>query len=175
MKKLFQRHDGKSGDADQNVSSASSSAASAPGKKRAGGKHACVHLLEFRCRGKLLYSAKTDDLGPVVRIGRGADNDWIVPPQDRVSADHQAELRIGSRELRLQACGKEVFHLRGRGTIRCGSAADLVLFDREELCDCADFASPHAFCTGIHQVYVNGVLSYENREVTGRAGKILKK
>lgn len=135
MKKLFQRHDGKSGDADQNVSSASSSAASAPGKKRAGGKHACVHLLEFRCRGKLLCSAKTDDLGPVVRIGRGADNDWIVPPQDRVSADHQAELRIGSRELRLQACGKEVFHLRGRAM----ASAVLRSGDRVSIGDCELF------------------------------------
>lgn len=91
-------------------------------------------------------------------------------------------IRLAQKELPLEevirkvtSLPAELFHLRGRGTIRCGSAADLVLFDREELCDCADFASPHAFCTGIHQVYVNGVLSYENREVTGRAGKILKK
>ena len=33
-------------------------------------KCAVVRLLEFRCRGKLLYSAKSDTLGERVRIGR---------------------------------------------------------------------------------------------------------
>lgn len=69
----------------------------------------------------------------------------------------------------------EVFHLRDRGKIVTGGYADLVLFDPERLKDRADFVTPHALCSGIDQVYVNGVLSYEKGEVRNRAGKILKK
>ena len=91
-------------------------------------------------------------------------------------------LRLAQKELPLEevirkvtSLPADVFHLRNRGRIVCGAVADLVLFDREQLSDCADFATPHALSAGIFQVYVNGTLSYENREVTARAGKILKK
>ena len=72
-------------------------------------KRSYVRLLEFRCRGKLIYSAKTDSLGDVVKIGRAPDNDWIIPDRDRVSADYQAELRLEPGEIRLLACGKNRF------------------------------------------------------------------
>ena len=91
-------------------------------------------------------------------------------------------LRLAQKELPLEEVIRkvtlfpaEVFHLRDRGRIACGAVADLVLFDQERLSDSADFASPHTVSAGIFQVYVNGTLSYENREVTARAGKILKK
>lgn len=101
-------------------------------------KCAVVRLLEFRCRGKLLYSAKSDTLGDRVRIGRAEDNDWIIPPQDRVSADYQAELRIGSREIRLQACGKNKVHVHGRAVSGCV----LRLNERVAIGDCELFVKP---------------------------------
>ena len=36
-------------------------------------KRTYVRLLEFRCRGKLIHSAKTDTLGATVRIGRAPE------------------------------------------------------------------------------------------------------
>lgn len=101
-------------------------------------KRTVVYLLEFRCRGKLLYSAKSDTLGSKVRIGRAPDNDWVIPPQDRVSADYQAELRISSREVRLQACGKNVVHFHGRAVSGCV----LKLNDRAAVGDCELFVKP---------------------------------
>ncbi len=101
-------------------------------------RRAVTRLLELRCRGKLLYSAKSDTLGDRVRIGRAEDNDWVVPPQDRVSADHQAELRIGPREIRLQACGKERIHAHGRAVSGCV----LKLNDRVAIGDCELFVKP---------------------------------
>ncbi len=70
-------------------------------------------LLEFRCRGNLVCSAKTDELPPLVKIGRSPDNQWIIPPEDRVSAEHQAELRLLPGEIRIQACGKQCFYVHG--------------------------------------------------------------
>jgi N-acyl-D-amino-acid deacylase len=63
------------------------------------------------------------------------------------------------------------FGLAKRGMIRKGYCADLVLFDAERILDAATFEEPVRPAEGIAGVWVNGVLSYNNQEVTGeRAG-----
>lgn len=90
---------------------------------------------------------------------------------------HLAQEKLPLEEVirKITSFPAGVFHLRDRGTITRGSIADLVLFEEKTFRDCADFASPHALCEGIFQVYVNGILSYESGKVTAHAGKILKK
>jgi len=66
------------------------------------------------------------------------------------------------------------FGLAGRGLIRCGYAADLVLFDPETILDMATFSDPIRPARGIAAVWVNGVLSYTVEGATGkRAGRFL--
>jgi len=66
--------------------------------------------------------------------------------------------------------------LQGRGLIREGMAADLVLFDFETIRDTPSYSDPKRACEGIVQVYVNGVLTAENGVHTGaRAGAILRR
>lgn len=63
-----------------------------------------------------------------------------------------------------------------RGIIRPGMAADLVLFDLDTLKDDPTYAEPHCACSGILKVYVNGVLTANDRTHTGaRAGRVLRK
>ncbi len=64
----------------------------------------------------------------------------------------------------------KIFNLRDRGLIKSGYFADLVLWDPEELDDTADFANPHQLSKGISKVWVNGILSYDAREMTGKRG-----
>ncbi len=66
------------------------------------------------------------------------------------------------------------FGLEGRGEIREGNWADLVLFDAAKVRDVAEFNSPQQAAQGIDGVWVNGVLSYENGVANGnRAGVFL--
>ena len=66
--------------------------------------------------------------------------------------------------------------LGDRGTIKVGQWADLVLLDWENLRDDPTYIEPQQACTGILQVYVNGVLTAENGRHTGaRAGKALRR
>src|SRR5215208_6533572 len=51
------------------------------------------------------------------------------------------------------------FGLRGRGYVRDGFAADLVLFDPDTVRDVATFTDPQRPAEGIAAVWVNGVLS----------------
>jgi N-acyl-D-aspartate/D-glutamate deacylase len=66
------------------------------------------------------------------------------------------------------------FGLTGRGGISEGAHADLVLFDPETIRDTATFSDPICRAEGIAAVWVNGVLSYQDRDATGqRNGRFL--
>jgi N-acyl-D-amino-acid deacylase len=66
------------------------------------------------------------------------------------------------------------FGLQGRGEIREGNWADLVLFDAARVRDVADFSDPQRAAEGIDGVWVNGVLSYAEGQANGaRAGRFL--
>jgi N-acyl-D-aspartate/D-glutamate deacylase len=70
----------------------------------------------------------------------------------------------------------ERFGLAGRGFIRVGHAADLVVFDPDTVRDAADFSNPTAAAEGIFSVFVNGVESWAGGRHTGaRAGQALRR
>lgn len=62
------------------------------------------------------------------------------------------------------------FGLAGRGLLKAGFAADLVLFDPENITDTATFSEPTRAAAGIVAVWVNGVLSYTADGSTGKRG-----
>ena len=61
------------------------------------------YLLEFRCRGRLVHSEKTDDMPELASIGRSRESYWVIPPEDRSAADFSAQLRLGAREISIVA------------------------------------------------------------------------
>ncbi|MFD1215688.1 MULTISPECIES: N-acyl-D-amino-acid deacylase family protein [Microbulbifer] len=66
------------------------------------------------------------------------------------------------------------FGLQGRGLIREGFCADLVLFDYDALESAASYSEPQKAARGIHRVWVNGVCSYsEGKVLEGRSGAFL--
>jgi N-acyl-D-aspartate/D-glutamate deacylase len=68
------------------------------------------------------------------------------------------------------------FGFEGRGVIREGYFADLVLFDAEKVIDTATFADPIRASEGIASVWVNGVLSYASDGATQtRAGRFISR
>ncbi len=61
----------------------------------------------------------------------------------------------------------ERFGLTGRGVLREGAWADLVLFDALTVADRATFTEPHQYPVGIPYVLVNGVVVIDQGEHTG--------
>lgn len=75
---------------------------------------------------------------------------------------------------KMTGLSAERFGLSGRGFVREGHWADLVLFDAATVRDAATFTDPMQPAEGIAAVWVNGTLSWRNREATGaRAGRFL--
>jgi N-acyl-D-amino-acid deacylase len=58
-----------------------------------------------------------------------------------------------------------IMGLRDRGQVREGFAADLVVFDLDEIRDMATFFEPHQHAEGIEHVLVNGEFVVENGEI----------
>ncbi|MFK3661698.1 amidohydrolase family protein [Scandinavium sp. NPDC088450] len=68
------------------------------------------------------------------------------------------------------------FGLAGRGQIKTGNFADLVLFNPETVRDVASFSDPKRPAQGIEAVMVNGVMSYRpEQKIIGRAGRFLRR
>jgi N-acyl-D-amino-acid deacylase len=88
------------------------------------------------------------------------------------------ERRILSREegiRRITSMPAQRYGLRGKGEIKVGYDADLVLFDYDRIQDHADYIDPFKPNEGIHQVYMRGSLVLEDNEPTGTwVGKYIK-
>lgn len=62
------------------------------------------------------------------------------------------------------------FRLDKRGEIKVGYAADVVVFDADELKDNATYAAPHAFASGVRHVVVNGKHALSDGKRSGFPG-----
>lgn len=66
------------------------------------------------------------------------------------------------------------FGLKNRGLLKKGMAADIVVFDAENLTDRATYENPFNLSSGISHVIVNGTIAAENGITTGaHAGRAL--
>jgi len=61
----------------------------------------------------------------------------------------------------------ERFGLSGRGVIKKGNFADVVIFDADNINDLATYDDPIQYPVGIEHVLVNGELVVHNNKVTG--------
>jgi len=66
-------------------------------------------------------------------------------------------------------------HLARRGLLKPGFYADITIFDPATIIDKATYAAPNQVSEGVHYVFVNGQLEYENGNLTGTtAGRALR-
>jgi len=92
--------------------------------------------------------------GNFVRVlGQYARDDKVITLQDAVH--------------RLSWLPATNLGIRGRGALREGYYADVVIFDPAKVQDHATYAKPHQLATGVNDVFVNGVQVLKDGEHTG--------
>ncbi len=89
----------------------------------------------------------------------------------RYVRDGVLSLEAAVRKMTSVPCDR--FGLRGRGRIRRGDHADLVIFDPDAIVDRADFGRPHVYPTGLRLVMVNGSVAWDGSAGT-RNGRVLR-
>ena len=140
--------------------------------------------------GAIYFKMDEEDLRRILRfqdamIGSdGLPHDTFPHPRlwgtfPRVLGRYSRDLGLFSLEEavhRMTGVPARVFGLTGRGAIRDGAFADVVLFDPEQVADEADFSAPTRPARGIYQVIVNGKQVWRGGEWTGaKPGRILRR
>jgi N-acyl-D-amino-acid deacylase len=59
------------------------------------------------------------------------------------------------------------FGLKGRGVLKKGNFADIIIFDQHKIIDTATYDDPHQFPAGIPYVLVNGMVAVDQEHCTG--------
>jgi len=106
-------------------------------------------------------------------------------PHPRSYGTFARVLGVYARDLKLLAVEDAVrkmtalaasrLRLRGRGVLREGARADVVVFDPARVQDTATYDDPHRYPVGIEHVIVGGGLALENGETTPeRHGRFLR-
>ncbi|PHN08218.1 N-acyl-D-amino-acid deacylase family protein [Flavilitoribacter nigricans] len=69
----------------------------------------------------------------------------------------------------------ETLGMAGRGHLRTGYFADLLIFDPERIEAKATFSEPHQWSEGMDWVIVNGEVAWQSGKLMGRNGRVVKK
>ncbi|MEP6657025.1 MAG: D-aminoacylase [Betaproteobacteria bacterium] len=97
----------------------------------------------------------------------------------RVLGHYSRELRLFSLETavhKMSGLSARQFSLDGRGEIREGAHADVVVFDAATVKDVATFERPKALSQGIDCVLVNGAIAYRSGQaMPDRHGRFLRR
>jgi len=139
----------------------------------------------------VLHVMNEDDVRTVMRhpstmIGSDGIPTLEGKPHPRLYGTFARVLGHYARDLGLFSLAEAVFRmtgfpaakfgLKGRGVVKPGAYADLVLFDPKRIIDRGTFEDPHRRPDGIDAVFVNGVMSVRNAQpVNARAGRVLRR
>ncbi|MDB5471137.1 MAG: aminoacylase [Caulobacter sp.] len=85
-------------------------------------------------------------------------------------ARDEKSLTLPDAIRRLSAMPAHNLGLHERGLLKAGYHADVVVFDPATVGDHATYDNPRQFATGVSEVVVNGVVSLQAGEPTGRLG-----
>ena len=119
---------------------------------------------------------RRDDGGAVLAIG-SPGSDRIPTSIAQVLALHlEAGVPLEEAVRKATSLPARRMGLAGRGVVRVGNYADLVVFDPRTVIDTATTARPQSPPVGISHVWVNGQLVLDNGKVTGaRPGMVLRR
>jgi N-acyl-D-amino-acid deacylase len=96
----------------------------------------------------------------------------------RVLGKYVREEKVISLEeavRRMTSLPAQKFQLKDRGFLREGYAADIVIFDEQQVQDLSTYDKPHQYSTGFKYVLVNGRLTVDEGKHNGtRAGTTLR-
>jgi N-acyl-D-aspartate/D-glutamate deacylase len=151
-----------------------------------------LQLLERGGAGVVSFNMSEDDVRALMRPAwtmTASDGD-LVPadegvPHPRSNGTFPRKLRRYALEERVVSLEHAlrsmtslpalVYRLAGRGELRPGAYADVVVFDPQTLRDTATYAQPHPLAEGMRHVFVNGRAAVRDGALTdARAGRVLR-
>lgn len=118
---------------------------------------------------RLSYNMHGSD-GGVVSFGKGVPHPRNYGTFPRVISRYVKELGVLTLEeaiRKMTSLPAEAFQLEGRGVLKEGMFADVVIFDFKNVRDNATFKDPHQYSQGFEHIIINGSLVLENGKHNG--------
>jgi dihydroorotase/N-acyl-D-amino-acid deacylase len=115
--------------------------------------------------------------GSLTPVGEGSPHPRAYGTYPRVLGRYVRERRILSLEAavrKMTSFPAQRLGLNGRGLIREGMIADIVVLDPKTIADRATFVEPHQYSVGVRYVMIHGELAIDEGRHTGaRPGRVL--
>jgi len=112
------------------------------------------------------------------KLGEGVPHPRGYGNNARVLSRYVRELKVLRLEdaiRKMTSLPAAVFRFEGRGLLREGNWADIVIFDPAKVRDAATYNDPHHYAEGFAYVLVNGVPVIGEGRLTGaRSGRVLR-
>lgn len=102
-------------------------------------------------------------------FGRGVPHPRGYGNNARVLGRYVRELNVITLEdaiRKMTSLPAQTFGLRGRGLLKNGFVADIVIFDENSVADKATFENPHQYAEGFMAVIVNGEIVFDGIKMT---------
>jgi N-acyl-D-amino-acid deacylase len=146
--------------------------------------------------GAVYFSLSDEDVAVILssdQVSVGSDGTGMKAEEDSGTSTHPRSygtfariLGVYAREKGILSLAKAIHKmtgltasrlgLKGRGLIKPGFTADLVLFDPLLIQDRSTFENPHQYAVGVVYVWVNGCAVVQEGRITGNTpGKVLRK
>lgn len=146
-------------------------------------------LEEKLCVSMINFSISEEDVAAIIQHSAGmlgTDGLLIGQPHPRAYGSTARILEWAVKEKQILSLETAINRMTGRpaarlglndrGLIRAGMAADLVLFDLEQIHETSSFTNPRRHPEGIEMVFVNGKTAMNNgRQTETLAGRLLRK
>jgi N-acyl-D-amino-acid deacylase len=112
------------------------------------------------------------------KLGEGMPHPRGYGNNARVLSRYVRELKVLRLEdaiRKMTSLPATTFRFEGRGLLREGNWADIVVFDPDKVRDVATYNDPHHYAQGFTYVLVNGVPVIRENQLTGaRPGRVLR-
>jgi len=149
-------------------------------------------MIDNGCGGTGVYCSMCDeDVCDIIRspycvVGTdGINTSWEVPGHPRGSSTFPHAINYFVKEKKIFSLEQMIYKMtgltadrlrfKGKGLLKEGFDADVVIFDYDRLHDPATYDHPNQLTEGMDYVIVNGRCVYEKMALTGEnAGRILR-
>lgn len=150
-----------------------------------------IEMMEKGGAGMVFHGMSEDDVKNIMRypfnmfasdasiriFNQGVPHPRGYGTNARVLSKYVREEKVISLEeaiRRMTSLPAQKFHLKKRGLLKEGFAADIVVFNDKEVKDMSTFDKPHQYSQGFRYVIVNGGMVLDDGKHTGtRSGRVL--
>jgi len=140
-----------------------------------GGASGAYFVMDEALQGRLMEDSHVmvcSDGSPSMRHPRGYGSFAKIIEQ---YVQQEQRFPLGEAVRKMTSLPAQALGLKDRGMLKAGYRADLLVFDPKKVRARATFSDPHQLAEGMDWVVVNGKVAFQDGQLRGRRGRVLRR